>query len=108
MEISNTNYFRAGVLADIPRQGGKSVSINNTEIALIRTLDDRIFAVNNTCPHKKGPLSEGIVHGHKVTCPLHNWVFDLEDGQAQFPDEGSIGCYPGTQKGDEIFVQVEK
>ena len=52
---------------------------------------DEVFALDDRCPHKAGPLSEGIVHGHKVTCPLHSWVIELADGQAVAPD---VGCAP--------------
>ena len=55
---------------------------------MFRTADDEIFALIDRCPHKSGPLSEGIVPGRTVTCPLHDWVIDLDDGEAVAPDEG--------------------
>ena len=63
-------------------------------LAVIRTVDDRVFAIEDNCPHKRGPLSQGIVHDHSVTCPLHNWVISLETGKAQGADEGSVGTVP--------------
>ncbi len=58
------------------------------QIALLRTASDEVFALENRCPHKNGPLSEGIVHDRKVTCPLHNWVISLESGEATGADKG--------------------
>ena len=63
-----------------------------------------MFAASNTCPHKQGPLSEGIVHGQKVTCPLHNWVFDLNTGEAQGADEGRIDTYPVRLEDGRILL----
>ena len=64
-------------LGDIPARGCRVVQIERGQIAVFRTADDAVFALENRCPHKGGPLSEGIVHGRWVTCPLHNWVIGL-------------------------------
>ncbi|SNR49706.1 nitrite reductase small subunit NirD [Puniceibacterium sediminis] len=87
------NWIDIGALTDIPQRGARVVKTQVGCIALFRTGDDQVFAVSDTCPHKGGPLSEGIVHGHQVTCPLHNWVFSLETGQAQGADKGQIDTY---------------
>jgi nitrite reductase (NADH) small subunit len=84
-------WIDIGRLEDIPRLGARTVVTAADEIAVFRTGDDQVFALKNRCPHKGGPLSEGIVHGHKVTCPLHNWVIELESGAAVAPD---VGCAP--------------
>lgn len=63
---------------------------------MFRTGQDEVFALIDECPHRQGPLSEGIVSGHTVTCPLHNWVVGLADGKAVAPDEG--GCMPLSVK----------
>lgn len=83
-----------GPLTDIPVQGARRVEHKEGRIAVFRTIDDQVFALRDECPHKKGPLSEGIVHGHAVTCPLHNWVIDLATGFATGPDEGCTGRIP--------------
>lgn len=80
-------------LSDIPRLGSRVVQTAKGDVALFRTADDSVFALDDRCPHKGGPLSQGIVHGHSVTCPLHNWVIDLASGEAQAPD---IGCVKRT------------
>jgi nitrite reductase (NADH) small subunit len=64
------------------------------KIAVFRTADDQIFAIEDHCPHKGGPLSQGIVHGASVTCPLHNWVISLETGKALGADEGEVRTIP--------------
>jgi len=79
---------------DIPRQGSRRILTPAGEIAIFRTLDDEIYALKNQCPHKKGPLSEGIVHSHHVTCPLHNWVISLKTGEAQGSDKGCTPTLP--------------
>ncbi len=87
-----TEWIDIGTLDDIPQRGARTVNIaGEKEIAVFRTSDDRVFALVNECPHKKGPLSQGIVHGHSVACPLHNWTIALTSGEAQGPDSG---CTP--------------
>jgi nitrite reductase (NADH) small subunit len=74
---------------DIPRAGARVVKRGGADdIAVFRAWDDHVFALLDRCPHKGGPLSAGLVHGHAVTCPLHGWTIDLADGRAQAPDEG--------------------
>ncbi len=77
---------------DIPRLGARRVARGDAvPVAVFRTADDRVFAVLDRCPHKGGPLSQGLVFGDRVACPLHNWTIGLADGCAQAPDEG---CTP--------------
>ena len=87
------NWIDIADLNEIPKRGARVVKTHFGCVAIFRTDDDRVFAVDDTCPHKKGPLSEGIVHGASVTCPLHNWVFDLQTGLAQGADEGRIATF---------------
>ena len=75
-------------------------------VAVFRTADDRVFATSDRCPHKGGPLSEGIVHGTSVTCPLHNWVFSLETGQAQGADSGAIATYPIRVEQGRLLLDI--
>ncbi|WP_075217345.1 nitrite reductase small subunit NirD [Mongoliimonas terrestris] len=82
------DWVAVGAVSDIPIQGARVVKSRHGDIAVFRAADDTIFALRNRCPHKGGPLSEGIVHGHSVTCPLHNWVISLETGAVEGPDEG--------------------
>lgn len=76
-----SQFIDISALDDIPRQGARIVKTPAGCIAVFRTADDQVFALDDRCPHKGGPLSEGIVHGTSVTCPLHAAVFDLSSGQ---------------------------
>jgi nitrite reductase (NADH) small subunit len=82
------DWIDVGDLSDIPAMGARVVRSANGDIAVFRTADDRVFALYDRCPHKGGPLSEGIVHGSSVTCPLHSWVISLETGDVEGPDQG--------------------
>lgn len=87
------NWIDIGTLDDIPLRGARRVKTAQGCVALFRTAEDEVFATSAICPHRNGPLDEGIVHGRKVTCPLHNWVFSLETGEAQGADDGAIATY---------------
>ena len=93
-----------GAVADIPLRGARRVKTAKGCIALFRTGEEEVFATSNTCAHKQGPLAEGIVHGRKVTCPLHNWVFDLNTGEAQGADDGRISTYPVRLEDGRILL----
>lgn len=88
------NWIDIGAIDDIALRGARVVKTPVGCVAVFRTGEAEAYAVSDTCPHKQGPLSEGIVHDRKVTCPLHNWVFSLETGEAQGADEGQITTYP--------------
>ncbi len=83
-----SDWIDIGAVADIPVQGARTLTLDAVPIAVFRTIDDRVFALVDRCPHKGGPLSQGIVHGHSVSCPLHNWRIGLADGRAQGDDQG--------------------
>ncbi|MES9838113.1 MAG: nitrite reductase small subunit NirD [gamma proteobacterium symbiont of Ctena orbiculata] len=89
-----SNWIEIASLNDIPRLGARVVKTDTVEIAVFRTAGDEVFALKDECPHRKGPLSQGIVHGNTVTCPLHNWKIDLASGEARAPDEGCTRSYP--------------
>lgn len=86
----NMNWIAIGDIDDIPLRGARCVRTPNGKIAVFRTAENEVFAIEDHCPHKGGPLSQGIVHGTAVTCPLHNWVISLETGKAQGADEGAV------------------
>jgi nitrite reductase (NADH) small subunit len=80
--------IRVCSLEDIPRLGARRYVDGARAIAIFRTAADGVFALNDRCPHKGGPLSQGIVFGESVACPLHNWCIDLASGEAAAPDQG--------------------
>jgi len=98
------DWIEVGFIEDIPRLGARVLRVAGKNIAVFRTAGDAIFAVDDQCPHKKGPLSQGIVHGNRVTCPLHNLVLDLSQGEAVAPDEGCVATYPVKVDEGKIFL----
>lgn len=102
-----TVFVDIGTLDDIPRQGARVIRTAQGCVAVFRTLDDRVFALDDRCPHKGGPLSEGMVHGDRVTCPLHNWVFDMNSGAAQGADEGAVRTWPVRVEQGRVLISAE-
>lgn len=100
------DWIEIGSIEDIPRLGARTVESPLGDVAVFRTGDDQVFALINKCPHRGGPLSEGIVSGRKVACPLHNWVIDLASGEAVAPDEGCTSPIPVRRDGDHLFLAV--
>ena len=84
-----SNWVRICAVDDIPVLGARVVEHGGDDIAVFRTGDNKVFALRDRCPHKGGPLSQGIVHGETVTCPLHGWHIGLDSGEARVPD---VGC----------------
>jgi len=99
-------WIEIGTLDEIPRQGARVVRRIEGDIAVFRTLDDHVFALRDKCPHKGGPLSQGIVHGNKVACPLHDWKISLDTGIAVEPDEGCAARYPVRLEGGKVFLSL--
>lgn len=88
MNAPTLNWFRACFESEIPKRGAVRVQHGKLQIAIFKTAGDEIFALEDKCPHKGGPLSAGIVHDNCVTCPLHNWDISLESGKALGADKG--------------------
>lgn len=99
-------WYEIGSLDDIPQRGARCVMSPEGRIAVFRTIDDQVFATEDRCPHKGGPLSQGIVHGNAVTCPLHGMVLSLESGMALGADEGRVRTIPVKVKDGRLFVQL--
>ena len=95
-----------GALDQIPRRGARVVRTPQGCVAVFRTVDDQAFALEDKCPHRGGPLSQGIVHGTSVTCPLHNWVLSLESGEAQGADSGRVLAFPLRVENGRILLDL--
>ncbi len=103
------SWIAIGALDDIPRLGARRIVMGETTIAVFRTNDDAVHAIEDKCPHRNGPLSQGIVHDGCVTCPLHNWVISLETGQAQGADEGSVRVFRvQLSEANEILLHADE
>ncbi len=100
------SWIDIGTIDDIPLRGARKVKTKDGCIAVFRTDETTVFATSNTCPHKGGPLNEGIVHDNKVTCPLHNWVFDLSTGEAQGADTGRIDTYAARVEEGRVLIDA--
>ncbi|RAU23333.1 nitrite reductase (NAD(P)H) small subunit [Paramagnetospirillum kuznetsovii] len=100
------DWIKIGRLSDIPRLGARTVETAQGQVAVFRTQDDEVFALFNRCPHKGGPLSEGIVSGRVVVCPLHNWTIDLVTGEATAPDEGCTRPVVVKLVDGDIFLEL--
>lgn len=100
------NEYELCALDEIPLQGSRVVQTANGDIAVFRTADDRVFALDDRCPHKGGPLSQGIVHGDRVACPLHNWLIELGSGQAVAPDQGCVRRHQARLENGRVFLKL--
>jgi nitrite reductase (NADH) small subunit len=99
-------WTRVAKVGEIPALGARVLTTSHGPVAVFRTADDEIFALLDHCPHKGGPLSQGIVHGKKVSCPLHDWKIHLDTGEACAPDEGCTRHFPTRVIDEDIFIQL--
>jgi nitrite reductase (NADH) small subunit len=104
--VTEATWTDIGALDQIPRRGARVVRTAQGCVAVFRTVDDHAFALDDRCPHRGGPLSQGIVHGTSVTCPLHNWVVSLETGEAQGADEGSARAFPLRVESGRVLIDL--
>lgn len=106
MTAMDKNWLRIGSIEDIPVRGARVVKTPAGCVAVFRSAENEVFAIDDRCPHKAGPLSQGIVHGKSVTCPLHNLVINLENGEALGPDEGRVKTYALRVHEGEILLDA--
>ena len=99
-------WHKVAILDEIPMLGSRVVASEQGNIAVFRTGDAEVFAVYDKCPHKGGPLSQGMVFERHVTCPLHGWNISLEDGRAVEPDEGCAKVVPCKVENGEVLLQI--
>ncbi|AOX99511.1 nitrite reductase small subunit NirD [Jeongeupia sp. USM3] len=100
------HWLRVCAVADIPVLGSRVIEREAGNIAVFRTATDSVFALLDRCPHKGGPLSQGIVHGEAVTCPLHSWNIDLTSGEARASDVGCARRFPVKVENGEVFLAL--
>jgi len=94
---------------DIPPLGARRVvREQGIAVAVFRSASDQVFALLDRCPHKGGPLSQGIVFGESVACPLHNWTIALADGQAKAPDIGCTVPFACKVEGDTVYLDADE
>lgn len=100
------DWIDIGSIEDVPLRGARVVKSPGDDIAVFRAADGTLFALRDRCPHAGGPLSQGIVHGRSVTCPLHNWVVDLQSGEAQSPDTGCTRTIPVAVRDGRVLLSA--
>ena len=102
------NWIRVTRAENIPLREGRSVRIGDDEIAIFNLGDDRYVAVDNACPHRGGPLCDGIVSGDAVVYPLHGWKISLETGNVMKPDVCvRVETYPVSVRDGVVCLQIE-
>lgn len=107
--ITTPAWTRVCTVDDIPALGARRVHRpQGAEVAVFRAADDHVFALLDRCPHKGGPLSQGMVFGHSVACPLHNWTIGLDSGCAQAPDEGCTPRFSVKVEDGQVYLDAEE
>jgi len=108
MNVSSEGWIEVCAVDEVPRDGARVIERGRgvASVAIFRCGDGAVFAVEDRCPHRGGPLSQGIVYGHMVACPLHNWSIELETGQAVAPDQGCARTYPLRVARGRIWLQA--
>jgi nitrite reductase (NADH) small subunit len=97
-------------IAEIPAGDRKLMKVNGVDVAVFH-VGDRFYALNNTCPHRQGPLIRGTLEdsaggaGCAIRCPMHGWKFDLETGDSH-GRSGNATVYPVTQRDGELFIEI--
>jgi nitrite reductase (NADH) small subunit len=103
--VADHGWVRICGVDDIPRLGARVVRREVAPgVAIFRTADDKFFALADRCPHRGGPLSQGIVFGERVACPLHNTCIELDSGCAVAPDKGEVQTFPVNIVEGDIYV----
>ncbi|MES2492916.1 MAG: nitrite reductase small subunit NirD [Pseudomonadota bacterium] len=102
LDIGPVTQISPGNARTLPVRGGPNGE--DREIAVFHTLDNQFYALVNQCPHKHGPLSQGIVHGNVVTCPLHSWNISLKTGEALGDDKGCVPVIPLRVDAGRIYL----
>jgi len=99
---------KLGPLSTIPPGEGRNFDVLGEKIAVFRTRTDQVFAVQAACPHRGGPLADGLLGGSTLICPLHGWKFDVSTGAALFGDCG-LKTYPvEVDESGQIVLSFEK
>ena len=100
-------WYPVSAAESIPPREGRKVTHKDFEVALFN-VGDGYLAVDSRCPHKQGPLADGILSGKSVFCPLHNWKISLESGCAMSGGEGCVKTYPVKVVDGSVCVAFEE
>lgn len=93
-------------LAEAPEEQQVSeLEVEGVTVCLAR-LQGELLAVDNWCPHRRGPLGQGWIEGDAVVCPWHSWAFNLKTGLSEYPEDHRVEPYPVRQEGESLLVQL--
>ncbi len=98
------DFVRVAATSDVDPGTGRTIEVNGKEIALFNA-GGTFYAIDNTCPHRGGPLGEGEIEGRVVTCPWHSWQYDVSTGES-LTDDLKVACYPVKVEGDAVLLAV--
>lgn len=98
-------FVRTAKIAELPPGTVREFQIEGRAVALAN-VDGKVYAINNTCLHRGGPLGQGILEGKVVTCPWHGWQFDVTSGNAVQNPKAAVDCYRAEVRGVDIFVDL--
>ncbi|MCT0719170.1 nitrite reductase small subunit NirD [Pseudomonas aeruginosa] len=101
------NWLDICALDEINPLGSRVVAGPKGDIAIFRAADDQVFALDDRCPHKGGPLSQGLIYGKRVACPLHNWQIERESGEAVAPDQGCAHRHPVRVENGRVLLGLD-
>ena len=101
------NWLDICALDEINPLGSRVVAGPKGDMAIFRAADDQVFALDDRCPHKGGPLSQGLIYGKRVACPLHNWQIELESGEAVAPDQGCAHRHPVRVENGRVLLGLD-
>ncbi len=101
------NWLDICSLDEINPLGSRVVAGPKGDIAIFRAAEDQVFALDDRCPHKGGPLSQGLIYGKRVACPLHNWQIELESGEAVAPDQGCAHRHPVRVENGRVLLGLD-
>ncbi|EPV6580703.1 nitrite reductase small subunit NirD [Pseudomonas aeruginosa] len=101
------NWLDICALDEINPLGSRVVAGPKGDIAIFRAADNQVFALDDRCPHKGGPLSQGLIYGKRVACPLHNWQIELESGEAVAPDQGCAHRHPVRVENGRVLLGLD-
>jgi nitrite reductase (NADH) small subunit len=101
-----TKRYNLGSVSAIPHGEGRNYRVGDQLVAVFRSRDGNLFATQATCPHRNGPLADGLVGGHTLVCPLHEWTFDLATGKA-LTGTCDLAVYPVARgPSDELLLEL--
>jgi nitrite reductase (NADH) small subunit len=100
-----TQHYKLGLVSQIPEGEGRTFDVGGAHVAVFRTRDGGVFATQAQCPHRQGPLADGLLGTHTLVCPLHEWKFDLATGKA-LQGECNLSVYPIVRDGEELTLEL--